>query len=229
MLHIAAKCTCSVCNHPCAASQVRDFSFNPDTGVLDNIKYDRFGRPLVPDSVVSVFSVSVADVTRVDFYRHGPCPSYSNNTLALPLFVIHMSDTRLYCPACGYPCRNLQAISGNTQRALCDMAGSRWPASTRSVQETYGLLERASEALSKMGVCSNSSTWLRGMPHGLLRQHNSCTRHCACIPLNFWLHMQSEQEGTIAASPEYREWDEKYGEAWRKYNGRVSIYQPYCM
>lgn len=49
--------------------KVRDFSFSPDTGLLDSIKYDRFGRPLVPPTIVSVFSVPVSDVMRVSFSR----------------------------------------------------------------------------------------------------------------------------------------------------------------
>lgn len=47
--------------------QVRDFSFSPDTGQLDAIKYDRFGQPSIPSSVVSVFSVPVGDVLRLSF------------------------------------------------------------------------------------------------------------------------------------------------------------------
>lgn len=61
--------------------QVRDFSFSPDTGLLDSIKYDRFGRPLVPPTIVSVFSVPVSDVMRVSFSRQAP-------TLCLEVFSI---------------------------------------------------------------------------------------------------------------------------------------------
>ncbi len=37
--------------------QVRDYSFNPDTGNIDIIKYDSLGQPRIPESVMSVWEI----------------------------------------------------------------------------------------------------------------------------------------------------------------------------
>ena len=49
--------------------QVRDFTFSPDDGRIDSIKFDRYGVPAVPDSLFSVYGLSVWDVLRVDSSR----------------------------------------------------------------------------------------------------------------------------------------------------------------
>lgn len=49
--------------------QVREFTFSPDSGRIDSIKFDRFGLPALSDSVVSVFGLPAQDVLRVEFTR----------------------------------------------------------------------------------------------------------------------------------------------------------------
>lgn len=50
--------------------RVRDYLFSPDSGQISAIKYDAFGLPLLPASLVKTFSLGVdwvvaADVTKV--------------------------------------------------------------------------------------------------------------------------------------------------------------------
>ena len=50
-------------------TQVKDFTFSPDDGRIDSIKFDRYGLPAVPDSLFSVCGLSVWDVMRVETSR----------------------------------------------------------------------------------------------------------------------------------------------------------------
>jgi hypothetical protein len=45
--------------------QVRDYTFSPDTGQIDTIRYDSLGQPLVPESLMTVWEVSVEQVQSV--------------------------------------------------------------------------------------------------------------------------------------------------------------------
>ena len=49
--------------------QVRDFTFSPDDGRIDSIKFDRFGLPAVSDTLVSVCGLPVWEVLRVELTR----------------------------------------------------------------------------------------------------------------------------------------------------------------
>lgn len=53
----------------CTPVQVREYTFSPNSGQIDSIKFDRFGMPALSASVVSVFAVPVGDVVRVEFAR----------------------------------------------------------------------------------------------------------------------------------------------------------------
>jgi hypothetical protein len=59
----------SRCKTSATVSQVKDFTFSPDDGRIDSIKFDRYGLPAVPDSLFSVYGLSVWDVLRVDSSR----------------------------------------------------------------------------------------------------------------------------------------------------------------
>ena len=45
--------------------QVRDFSFNPDTGALSKVMYDDFGLSFLPASFFDTFSMAMADVVAI--------------------------------------------------------------------------------------------------------------------------------------------------------------------
>ena len=63
-------------------SQVRDFTFSPDDGRIDSIKYDRFGLPALSDNLVSVSALPVWEVLRVESTRLliRSNPQYSKET-----------------------------------------------------------------------------------------------------------------------------------------------------
>lgn len=44
---------------------IRDFTFCPDSGAVERLAFDAIGSPVVPDSVVSTYSLPVADVVSV--------------------------------------------------------------------------------------------------------------------------------------------------------------------
>ena len=52
-----------------AYPQVRDFTFSPDDGRIDSIKFDRFGVPALSDTLVSVCGLPVWEVLRVELTR----------------------------------------------------------------------------------------------------------------------------------------------------------------
>jgi len=56
-------------NRVAACLQVRDFTFSPDDGRIDSIKFDRFGLPAVSDTLVSVCGLPVWEVLRVELTR----------------------------------------------------------------------------------------------------------------------------------------------------------------
>jgi hypothetical protein len=47
-------------------AQVRDYSFSPDTGRIETIRYDPLGQPLVPESIMTVWEVRVEHVLTVN-------------------------------------------------------------------------------------------------------------------------------------------------------------------
>ena len=53
----------------CILAQIREFTFSPNSGQIDSIKFDRFGLPALSSSVVSVSALAVQDVVRVEFAR----------------------------------------------------------------------------------------------------------------------------------------------------------------
>ena len=40
------------------AAQVRDYSFSPDSGRVDALRYDALGLPAIPEAVLTVLEVS---------------------------------------------------------------------------------------------------------------------------------------------------------------------------
>eukprot|EP00884_Botryococcus_braunii_P020002 jgi/Botrbrau1/6686/Bobra.0202s0025.1 len=46
--------------------KVRDYSFSPDTGRIESIRYDPLGQPLVPESIMTVWEVRVEHVLTVN-------------------------------------------------------------------------------------------------------------------------------------------------------------------
>jgi len=49
-----------------AAPQVRDFSFSPDTGRIDALRYDALGLPAIPEAMLTVLEVGAGAVARAE-------------------------------------------------------------------------------------------------------------------------------------------------------------------
>ncbi len=47
-------------------SQVRDYSFSPDSGRVDALRYDALGLPAIPEAVLTVQEVGAEDVARCE-------------------------------------------------------------------------------------------------------------------------------------------------------------------
>ncbi len=45
--------------------QVRDYMFNPDNGQISTIKYDTFGIPAIPQSLVTTYNLGWQEVVQV--------------------------------------------------------------------------------------------------------------------------------------------------------------------
>ena len=60
---------------------MRDFSFDPGTGTLNEVKFDRFGKSTIPDVLVRsvhfsghVMLVSWRNLTGITYLRESECP-----------------------------------------------------------------------------------------------------------------------------------------------------------